>query len=298
MSLFSLIKQILRNNPDGKDGSVRNSALGSSRDSSRSYLSNDVDIRAKMHIRFITEPNEVDVYNNKLPLALNSAGYYIQTFLESMASPKKREWGFIQSKPLLLPNFQHLCFFIGTNIYSVLLALGDEENGYILDKESYDRQLAICGENNLIPTIFPLNDNHFSCVVDGSHLIQSETREVVILEKGKVSQQMSYWEKLDFSVQIVRETLERQGCQILSYSSLPEMEINIWFEKEGIRSFVTVLYSDDDAIVFTPSNWLMNMMSQYDGYYAFFSMPRAKRGQGVYCSFKELKPLSTLINSK
>lgn len=243
-------------------------------------------------IKLLTEDEEIKEYENKLNIALNAAGYYIQTYLDSITNRDKREWDFIQAKPLILPNFQHLCFRLGTNIYSIVIAIGNNDTGYCVDKSTLEKQIAVCDRNNLIPAIIPLNESDFSFIIDNSHLIHSISKERLCIIKNTKPQPMSYWEKLDFSIQIVRTDLERQGARIISYSSSPEMEINIWFEKDGKTCFAIVAYSDEKVFKFTPSIWLQKMMKRYEGFYTFFTMPGAMRGDGFYCKYDGLKPLA------
>ena len=40
---------------------------------------------------------------------------------------------------------------------------------------------------------------------------------------------MTDWELHDFAVQVVRESLEREGCELMSWQGDPEVDPSIWF---------------------------------------------------------------------
>ena len=185
------------------------------------------------------------------------------------------------------------------HIYSVLFAIGNNKDGFYVKDEELCTQITICANNNLIPCLMPLNDTDFSPALEESHLIHSDTREQVELIINKEPQLMSQWEKLDFSIQIVREALKCQGAKIIKYTSIPDIEPNIWFEKNGQIGFVIVLCSDDSVGRFSLSSQTLNLMRRYEGFYTFLSMPGKYRGEGVYSDIKRLRliPISELAMS-
>lgn len=195
---------------------------------------------SKINIKLLTAPSDIESYEEKLKIALNAAGYYIQEYLISIANKERSEWEFIQGKPLILPNFQHLCFRLGSNVYSVIIGLGNKENGFVVNKNTLEKQLKICEENNLIPAIIPIYESDFNFAIENSHLIHSNSKEHLILEKNEKPQQMSHWEVLDMGVKVVIDNIVKEGGQNIRCSSDPNMGINIWFTKEDKISYVIV----------------------------------------------------------
>lgn len=182
----------------------------------------DIKTSAQIRIKKLSTPEAIEKYELGLKVAIQSAGLVLQQQLEAIAPLKKhpwwsfkkprREWSWIQTSVPEL-GFQHICFALGTNIYSVLFAIGNNKDGFYVKDEELCTQITICANNNLIPCLMPLNDTDFSPALEESHLLHSDTREQVELIINKEPQLMSQWEKLDFSIQIVREALKCQGAK-------------------------------------------------------------------------------------
>ena len=69
--------------------------------------------------------------------------------------------------------------------------------------------------------------------------------------------EMSDWELQDFAVQVVRTQLEREGYELMSWQTNPNVDPSIWFIGESKRpEWVVVRFSRDFAEeVHRPSNW-------------------------------------------
>ena len=68
--------------------------------------------------------------------------------------------------------------------------------------------------------------------------------------------EMTDWELQDFAVQIVRQQLEKSGCELMSWQSNPAVDPSIWFVGNDGPEWVIVRfvrYPDNQASV--PKNW-------------------------------------------
>ena len=68
---------------------------------------------------------------------------------------------------------------------------------------------------------------------------------------------MTRWELQDFAVQVVRERLESEGYEVLSWQSDPRMRPSLWFVGDsGEREWVVVEATREDSLrAELPGNW-------------------------------------------
>jgi len=84
---------------------------------------------------------------------------------------------------------------------------------------------------------------------------------------------MSSWELHDFAIQVVRQSLEKEGKQILSWSSDPDVNPSLWFQKGNQRAWVVVRGYKYPALSAEKPENLSHMKDElmrrgYPGYYA------------------------------
>jgi hypothetical protein len=112
--------------------------------------------------------------------------------------------------------------------------------------------------------------------------------------------EMSDWELRNFSIQVVRNHIEKKGHEVLSFCDLPEVNPQIWFrDSEEKISWVVVQYSTDKEISkgdswkdFEQTN---EQLIPFDGYFAGVQISSEKstlfRGDGMFVNFKRMKQI-------
>lgn len=269
-------------------------------------------------------------YQEFLHIALQIAGRAIQTHIEEEGI-KSPAFSWIQTR-LVRPSFQHLCFRCGTRIYSILIAIHglvakEEKDGdIIVYKRDYDNLLNECHKHNLTPCIIPISYTHSIPMLGGSHLINGVTSEPILLrtENDNKNIPMSKWEINNMAINRVIQYLAKQGYANITYCDVVGIEPQIWFEKDGSKSYVIVRgipigYRNNE---FEINKNLLIRLSDYDGYFAdvqFTSsfpilkddkgniVPLSKRdgdgdiwmwrGDGFYCNFTGIQEIEKAITN-
>lgn len=198
-------------------------------------------------------------YEKKLPRALQRAGYTIQSYFKERSYLRERgpnkeiefdisKFRWIQTS-LQMPAFQHLCFGLKNQVYSVLILLMDSQRRLHFREQDVDNQLRECERNNMIPSIIILNDTpdmlpvyqSFNFPVVSTYRLLGKDKDIrpsaFDLECNVV---MSPWEIHSFGIQVVRDDIESNGGKILSFCDVIGVSPNIWFEKKGKISTVFV----------------------------------------------------------
>jgi len=208
---------------------------------------------------------------------------------------------------LTYPSFDHLTFAFKNSIFSVLVELIDE-TGSSLTAIQKDRWTEACTVNNLIPCLFkiqcgaindgfdlnPMNDVWNLYDMDGNELV--DPFELATEDP----MEMSDWEIRNFSIQVVRQHIEEQGHEVLSFCDLPEVNPQIWFrDLEEKISWIIVQYSTakdvpkaDSWKDFEQTN---EQLLPFDGYFAGVQISSENatifRGEGMFVNFKGLKQI-------
>lgn len=257
----------------------------------------------KYQVALYTTTNDEDLrrYERKLPTALNAAGYYIQEGLkhelgvESLSLP---EFSWIQSV-LLKPAFQHLCFRYKNQVFSILIALGKNNEAFV-SKQDIDNQLRECRENNMVSCVIPLDCDDFHPLSDGSYLRYSDknVRVNVKLLSSDTPVEMSEWEIQDLGIQIVREDIEMDGGKIAHYCNVLGIEPQIFFEdKDGHRCYaVAATHAKNKSYKKKLNIQMYEWLKEYDGFYAEVGLGTSDdengtlyRGQGLFVDYKGLE---------
>lgn len=118
---------------------------------------------------------------------------------------------------------------------------------------------------------------------------------------------MSKWKLSNFAIQIVRNDIEKEGNEILSFCDLPEVNPQIWFKnKKGETGWVIVKHikneSDLDYKEWVGLEDRSPQLKPYDGYFASVqiipsigwdgisnSTTDLFRGDGMYVNYKGLE---------
>jgi hypothetical protein len=223
---------------------------------------------------------------------------------------------------LTFPSFDHLTFAYKNSVFSVVIELIDN-NGTSLSPQVLERLLKACVENNLLPCIFRIrveskSSNFFNRITLKS---KQATYELVPFENGwnlldarnnqkldpsifstEIRTKMSRWELSNFAVQVVRNNVEKEGNQVLSFCDLPEINPQIWFkDTKGYVCWLIVKHViNEGELDYREWVGLENRTPQllpYDGYFASVqflstntdSTTELYRGDAMYINFKGLE---------
>lgn len=228
---------------------------------------------------------------------------------------------------LTYPSFDNLTFAYKNSVFSVVIELIDDK-GSSFTKQQKDRLLKACDENNLIPCTFRL---YFKEKIDNflGRLMGNKAQldyELTPLKQGwnlydvRTSQEiaplnlasnektiMSKWELSNFAIQIVRNDLEKEGNEILSFCDLPEVNPQIWFKnKKGETGWVIVKHikneNEKDYKEWVGLEDRSPQLKPYDGYFASVQIIPSDgwngvsefptdlcRGDGMYVNYKGLE---------
>lgn len=217
--------------------------------------------------------DELQRYEQKLHIAIRFAGRYIQEGLskelrlEQLAYP---EFDWLQSS-ILRPAFQHLCFRYKNQVYSILIALGKDNNVYV-SKQDFENQIRECKNHNLIPCVIPLDSDDFHPLIKGYHLRFSDKSVVVNikLQSSELPVELSEWEIQNTGLQIVLDDIKNNGGKVSSYCNVLGIEPQVWFEDlNGHRCYVVVATRLENRPFAKKLNTQMyQRFEQFNGYYA------------------------------
>jgi hypothetical protein len=209
--------------------------------------------------------------------ARNVAGVSLQEQFTKHAGrfPESRDFRWIKAD-LTWPSFDHLTFAYGNQIFSVLIEIIDGEQSFLSEQE-VQRCFTVCVRNRLIPCIFQVGVRDMHALHKGWNLLALETSlpidpsDLVTDER----MEMSEWEMMNMSIQIVRQAITADGCNVLSFSDAPGIDPQVWFENEaGKRCWIVVrLYpkiSDDLCEIeeFVGFEQQHKQLAPFDGYFA------------------------------
>lgn len=219
-------------------------------------------------------PGWENEYLNRLPQALQSAGYYIQKLFANEAGeiefPKFR-W--LQTT-LMDPSFQHLAFAYGQNVYSVLIELVKNDSNKIqnlvLDSD-IENQLRECKRNDLVPCIIALNYDTLEPILK-CVLTFTETGEEVVFQDNNAIKEMSLWEINNMGIGVVAKQIAKDGCQIRSICDVPDFSPQIWYyDREGKLCYVivnTITGNFPESAHYKVNQNTINKFIDYKGFYA------------------------------
>jgi len=225
------------------------------------------------------------------------------------------------------PSFDNLTFAFKNSIFSVVIELIDEK-GSSFSKQQRDRLLEACEENNLIPCTFKLNfkeitnnflsrltgdknelDYELKAIEQGWNLFDARTNQKIdpLNLASNERTRMSKWELSNFAIQVVRNDIEKEGNQILSFCDLPEVNPQIWFKnKKEETGWVIVKHSKNESEK-DYKEWVgledrSPQLKPFDGYFASVQLIPSVgwngvsefptdlfRGDGMYVNYKGLE---------
>lgn len=264
------------------------------------------------------DPNEP---SEEFLRARNVAGIRLQEMFKQLGGRVDSQHDFRWIKAdLTWPSFDHLTFAYKNQVFSVLVDLVQDRQGTITSKE-VKRCIDACTENNLVPCIFPVDKRSLSPLKRGWNLSQPETGAAVVPEDlgDDVKVEMSAWELQNFSIQIVRDHIEKSGeRRILSFCDVVGIDPQIWFEDSHTnRSWIIVRHfpqlTGEESKDFIGVEKTNPQLAEFDGFFAAVSVassepvthdldaktiPLSKRfdgstpiyrGDGFYVNFKGIE---------
>ena len=212
--------------------------------------------------------------------ARNLAGCALQEQFKRLSgkveAPKDFRW---VKTELTWPSFDHLTFAYGNRVFSVLVdAVEGGRSG--ISRRAMDRFLAATQANQLVPCIFPVKTETMKPTSVGWNLFDAV--ELTPLDPqsfdmtGKMV--MSEWELRNFAIQIVRDSITRDGSsEILSFTDVLGVDPQVWFQDaDGNRAWVIVRHCPQ----ITGNEWgeyaglekSNPQLLPYDGYFAAVSL--------------------------
>ncbi len=253
--------------------------------------------------------------------ARNAAGVRLQEMFKKFGDrvEPQHDYRWIKSD-LTWPSFDHLTFAYRNQVFSVLVDF--IQNGRTsLTQLDVKRCVDASTEHNLVPCVFPVDARTFRPLKDGWNLSNLESGVSVVPDDfvDDVKVEMSEWELRNFSIQIVRDHIEKNlKDTILSYCDVIGIDPQVWFEdQQGNRCWVIVrnfgLIDGSESSKFRGMETRNPQLVPYDGYFAAVSVassepvtldldaklvPLSKRfdgsspiyrGDGFYVNFKGLE---------
>lgn len=202
---------------------------------------------------------------------------------------------------LTYPSFDNLTFAFKNSIFSVVIELIDK-SGSSFTQQQKKRLLEACEENNLNACLFKIalrekSENLLENIINDANL---EEYELMPLQEGwnlynplnnnsinphiistNELTKMSYWELSNFAIQIVRNDIEKEGNEVLSFCDLTEINPQIWIkDKKGNVSWIIVkhILTDNDLDY---RNWVgleekSSQLLLFDGFFASVQIMSSK----------------------
>jgi hypothetical protein len=212
---------------------------------------------------------------------------------------------------LTYPAFDHLTFGFKNSIFSVLIELIDETDSSLTEIQR-TRWVEACTEYNLIPCLFKINciamshGYNLTPVDEIWNLFEVDGQKLVdpVLVATDVDTEMSAWEIHNFAIQVVRQNIEEEGHEVLSFCDLIEVNPQIWFlDEDGNKNWVIVQSSTGQELPFIdPWRGFEQSNEQllpFNGYFAGVQIssekPMLYRGDGMFVDFEGLEQIY-LIN--
>jgi len=212
--------------------------------------------------------------------ARNVAGVTLQEQFKRLGGKLDSRYDFRWVKTeLTWPSFDHLTFAYGNQVFSVLVDA--VEGGHpSISRQAMDRFLEATQENNLVPCIFPVNTETMLPTSAGWNLFDAVELTPLDPESFDTGGQvvMSEWELRNFAIQIVRDSITRDGSsKILSFTDVLGVDPQVWFQDANAdRAWVIVRHCPQ----ITGNEWepyaglekSHPQLQSYDGYFAAVSL--------------------------
>ena len=167
---------------------------------------------------------------------------------------------------LISPTFDSMNFRFKNRVYSVLLNLVSEGHSY-LPKEQKDMQIEVCAANDMSPCLFTISPDDMSPAEPGWNLRHTVTHAIInpVRISDDSPRQISEWELSNWGISFVKQNLEQKGYKIMSFTDMPGIEPQMWFEdSSGRPSWIQVVVNDSEG----PLDYSDSLLENYPGYMA------------------------------
>jgi hypothetical protein len=158
------------------------------------------------------------------------------------------------------PLLEHLSFRLGNQLFFIRV---EDVDGKVRGPGSLRGVAAAATDANGRACILPMKKKLFgggwAAAMPGWGLLDAETRQsidpVALVSDEKI--EMTPWEVHDMTVQVVRDYLESQGFQVMSWQGNPGVDPSIWFIGDTNRPEWVVVRSDrfPANVAERPSSW-------------------------------------------
>lgn len=209
--------------------------------------------------------------------AFKITGKYLQNMFNKynqVSIIQKDDFTWLRAQ-IISPTFDSMNFRYKNQVFSVLLDLVDIIDDKIVSyfsNKAKKLQIEICQKNNLIPCIFNVKIRNLQPATGGWNLINTiSNKKINPLEFASDDLiPISDWELSNWGIMIVMNDLEKKGEKILSFTDVPDISPNIWFEdKNGNKNWIHVSVNGK----LPKPNYLKNTITRYyKGYTANVSI--------------------------
>ena len=107
--------------------------------------------------------------------------------------------------------------------------------GSLTAQKAKNLQIDICHDNDMVPCLFSIARNSMSPMEEGWNLRHTQTGELIIPTDiaDESLRQVSAWELLNWGISFVMDDLREKGNKILSFTDVPGVVPQLWFENPG-----------------------------------------------------------------
>lgn len=155
------------------------------------------------------------------------------------------------------PFLEHLSFRLGNQLFFVRIV---DEDGFVVGPGSLQGLLNVADECNGHACLMLMRKRgaEWTASLPGWGLQDARTKKLID-PPAEISEQkieMSDWELQDFAVQVVRQQIEKDGHELMSWQSNPGVDPSLWFVGNDGPEWVVVRASRyPKKIADLPANW-------------------------------------------
>lgn len=170
--------------------------------------------------------------------------------LENQAGGKIDSWLRANLEP---PFLEHLSFRLGNQLFFIRVEDADEE---VIGPGNPEGLFVISEGCKGQACVMPMkkHGDEWRPLLPGWGLLDPNTQQMInppdLISDEKI--EMTDWELHDFAVQVVRQRLELEGKELMSWQSNPSIDPSIWFVGEEGPEWIVVRevrYPESDAVL-------------------------------------------------
>jgi len=139
------------------------------------------------------------------------------------------------------PFLEHLSFRLGNQLFFIRIEDVDEQLKTPGSIEGLKKIAKVCKGHACVMPMQRIKNN-WRITEMGWGLLDAKSRKLInpteLITEEKIA--MTDWELQDFSVQVVREHIKKEGHELMSWQSSPEVDPSIWFVGDDGPEWVVV----------------------------------------------------------